>query len=81
MVGAKRARAGRELFLAGGWEALKVPNLPIESWKLPLYGVDPQQIDSVRYRLIAPRGPVGDLFAVAWQRVVDGDVPRYKESV
>src|SRR5690606_23909557 len=38
LVSAKRSRAGRTFFLPGGWEPLKQPNLPIETWKLPLMG-------------------------------------------
>ena len=53
----------------------------MESWKLPFYGVDPQRIDLIRYTLLVPQEPVGDLFQVAWKRVTDGDFPRYEENV
>jgi hypothetical protein len=71
---AKRARAGRSLFLPGGWLALSSPHLPLESWKASMFGftTDPEGV-------IAPREPVADLFARAWRRVLDGDAPAYEE--
>ncbi|WP_436521030.1 hypothetical protein [Actinoplanes sp. HUAS TT8] len=69
LVAAKRERAGRPVFLPGGWQAAKAPRLPVETWKLPLY-VDGGQL------LFVPR-PLPELFAVAWRRIVDGDLPRY----
>ncbi|WP_367128571.1 hypothetical protein [Saccharothrix sp. HUAS TT1] len=71
---AKRARAGRSLFLPGGWLALAAPHLPLESWKAPLFGAE-----RVGGDLIAAREPVGDLFRRAWRRVLDGDAPAYEE--
>jgi hypothetical protein len=68
------------LFLPGGWEALKTPNLPLESWKLPLYGLRAGNLESVRHRLIVVVQPIGDLFAAAWQRVKSGDAPSYEEA-
>ncbi|GAA3853686.1 DNA-binding protein [Saccharothrix violaceirubra] len=72
---AKRARAGRTLFLPGGWEALSTPHLPLESWKLPFYSLAQDR----HWTVITPREPAGELFARAWQRVVDGDAPAYEE--
>lgn len=77
---AKRERAQRTCFLPGGWEALKSPHPPLESWKLALYGV--------RDAAGAPVPPLGrflalapfhEMFAAAWQRIEDGDSPRYDE--
>ena len=77
---AKRARAGRNLFLAGEWEELKAPWLPIETWKYK--HLCELELD------VGERWPVGgpmvfrpfaDLFQAAWQRVVDGDLPKYEE--
>ncbi|MGM1058704.1 hypothetical protein [Saccharothrix sp. Mg75] len=73
---AKRARAGRSLFLPGGWLALGAPHLPVESWKAPLFGFRPA--DRPRDAIV-PREPVADLFARAWRRVLDGDAPAYEE--
>ena len=71
---AKRARSGRSLFLPGAWWALDRPHLPFETWKAPMYGID-KRIHGV----IVPRQPLADLFARAWQRVLDGDTPAYEE--
>lgn len=77
---ATRARAGRSIFLAGEWLDLKSPWLPIESWKLPhLYEIE-WDLGNTK-----PMGgplilrPIDELFVAAWQRVVDGDEPRYEE--
>jgi hypothetical protein len=74
VVSAKRARAGRSLFLPGGWLALKAPHLPLESWKAPMFGFSEQPSGP-----ILPRGPVAELFVYAWHRVLDGDAPGYEE--
>lgn len=80
LVAAKRRGAGRSRFLPGGWEDLKDPYMPVETWKLPLYGGQRRKA-----ALILPPGPLlptmrlSDLYAAAWQRVVDGDAPRYEE--
>jgi hypothetical protein len=77
---ATRARAGRSIFLPGEWAELKAPWLPLEAWKLPhLVELD------MNLREPCPVGgpmvlrPFEDLFAAAWQRVLDGDAPRYEE--
>ncbi|MFI6102818.1 hypothetical protein [Streptomyces sp. NPDC051310] len=72
VVEAKRARAGRSLFLPGGWLELKAPRLPLEKWKWELLRWDP-------YGFVVPDRPVAALYAAAWRRVVDGDVPGYEE--
>ncbi|GAA2881717.1 hypothetical protein Acy02nite_16310 [Actinoplanes cyaneus] len=69
LVAAKRERAARPVFLPGGWQTAKAPRLPLETWKLPLY-VDGGQL------LFVPR-PLPELFATAWSRIIDGDLPRY----
>ncbi|MEU4803926.1 hypothetical protein [Actinosynnema sp. NPDC023587] len=71
---AKRARAGRSLFLPGGWLALASPHLPLESWKAPMFGFTRQP-----HGVVVAREPVAALFARAWQRVLDGDTPAYEE--
>lgn len=80
VVTAKRSRAGRDIFLPGGWEALKLPNLPIETWKLPMFGYE--NTDRLRGGnaglIVCPRS-VGDQFQLAWQRVVNGEAPKYEE--
>ena len=79
---AKRARAGRAVFIPGGWEPLKAPLLPIESWKLPLYEAGRNVVTGkLEFPLcrILPLRPLGELFAAAWERVVKGDAPKYEE--
>jgi hypothetical protein len=77
---AKRERAQRTYFLPGGWEALRSPHPPMESWKLPLYGArTPEGVAvplMVRFMALAP---FHLLFERAWQRIEAGDVPRYDE--
>ncbi|MGQ4335410.1 hypothetical protein ACN6LE_005882, partial [Streptomyces hayashii] len=72
VVEAKRARAGRTLFLPCGWLDLKSPALPVEIWKEGLYPV------RAHVRAV-PLVPVPELFARAWGRVRSGDVPAYEE--
>ncbi len=81
VIEAKRPRAGRRHFLPGGWEALKSPHLPLESWKLPLYGLTRDSKGKIEapLGLILPLEPVHQVFAAAWDRVEAGDVPRYEE--
>ncbi|MEV7091133.1 hypothetical protein AB0O07_35610 [Streptomyces sp. NPDC093085] len=72
VVEAKRARAGRSLFLPGGWQEASAPVLPSESWKAPLVDAD------IAGFVVAHR-PVERLFETAWRRVVEGDAPGYEE--
>jgi hypothetical protein len=77
---AVRARAGRSTFLPGEWMELKAPWLPIEGWKLAHlveYDLDPGERCPAGGPMVLR--PFADLFAAAWQRVVDGDAPRYDE--
>ncbi|AOS64593.1 hypothetical protein [Actinoalloteichus hymeniacidonis] len=74
VVTAKRARAGRSLFLPGGWLDLTSPHLPLELWKPPMFGFDTRPTGAV-----VPEGTVAELFAQAWQRILDGDTPTYHE--
>jgi hypothetical protein len=77
---AVRARAGRSIFLPGEWMELKTPWLPIERWKLShlVEGKDKRaKVNPVGGPMVLR--PFEDLFSAAWQRVLDGDVPRYEE--
>ncbi len=67
VVSAVRARAGRSLFLPGGWSEQKGRGLPVEQWKLPMYGPF--------LCALVPVEPAAELFARAWRRTLDGDVP------
>ncbi|MFX4292006.1 hypothetical protein [Streptomyces bohaiensis] len=72
VVEAKRARAGRSLFLPCGWLDFKAPALPVETWKEALYPVTDR-------RRAVPHLPVPELFAIAWERVRSHDGPAYEE--
>ncbi|MEU6788410.1 DNA-binding protein [Nonomuraea angiospora] len=74
VVRATRERAGRSLFLPGGWTAQSAPRLPLEQWKLALFDVT----ESTGAPLV-PAEPAADLYARAWGRVRDGDTPRFEE--
>lgn len=77
VVEAKRTRAGRSLFLPGGWLALKSPYLPVERWKIPLLTLTADGRPALG--VVVPTAPLPDLFTLAWQRVAGGDVPRYDQ--
>jgi hypothetical protein len=77
---AKRARAGRNIFLPGHWTEQKTPWLPLETWKIEhLTEMD------LEVPVPFPAGgplvlrPFEELFAAAWKRVKAGDAPRYEE--
>jgi hypothetical protein len=80
---AKRERAQRSFFLPGGWEALKAPHPPMETWKVPLYTTERTETGDPRprfERFFAFDAP-HVLFETAWARVEAGDPPRYEEVV
>ncbi|MGW6984997.1 DNA-binding protein [Streptomyces sp. NPDC054932] len=77
VVTAGRSRAGRSLFLPGGWADMPSPTLPVEQWKLPMYG--PSGGDRPLRGVLAPTEPAAELYRRAWQRVREGDVPRFEE--
>ncbi|MER7951620.1 hypothetical protein ABTY59_29905 [Streptomyces sp. NPDC096079] len=67
---AKRARAGRTLFLPGAWTELKSPHLPLETAKLSTHLVRPvgdRWIHSPFVRIL-PTAPLHELFEEAWER-------------
>jgi hypothetical protein len=78
VIEAKRSRAGRSHFVPGGWEPFKNPLLPIETWKLGLYGIEIRD-GSIRAPLgqILPSAPVHEVFAEAWRRIKAGEGPAY----
>ena len=77
VVEGSRTRAGRSLFLPGGWVDPRSPRLPLEQWKLPLY--DLVSGDHAVLDVIVPAEPAADLYRRAWQRVREGDGPRFQE--
>ncbi|WP_405800121.1 DNA-binding protein [Streptomyces sp. NBC_01506] len=77
VVRATRTGARRSLFLPGGWTAMDPAALSLERWKLPLFALISS--GSAPLEVIAPTEPVADLYRRAWQRIREGDAPRFDE--
>ncbi|MFB0632151.1 DNA-binding protein [Streptomyces sp. AB3(2024)] len=77
VVQAARTRAGRTLFLPGGWAEPGSPVLPVEQWKLSMYPAAPG--GSPVLGVLVPTEPAADLYRRAWGRVREGDVPRFEQ--
>ncbi|MET9778026.1 DNA-binding protein [Streptomyces sp. NPDC006367] len=77
VVEGSRPKAGRSLFLPGGWTPLAKPHLPLERWKLPMYDVLDGETPVLG--VVVPSRPVAALYREAWQRLQDGDTPRLEE--
>ncbi|WP_308369164.1 MULTISPECIES: DNA-binding protein [unclassified Streptomyces] len=77
VVTASRSRAGRSLFLPGGWTDMRSPALPVELWKLPMYALVAGRHAALG--IVVPAEPAADLYRRAWGRVREGDVPRFEE--
>jgi len=67
----KRERAGREVFLPGGFGKGSGKDLPMEDWKKPFY-----PNDLGRH---LPLEPMHALFARTWKRVESGDAPKLEK--
>ncbi|MEZ0115912.1 hypothetical protein ABH920_009954 [Catenulispora sp. EB89] len=78
VVEAARARAGRTLFLPGGWVDIRSPHTPMEAWKLPFFEGLLHDRGAV-LGVLVPAEPAADLYRRAWQRLQDGDAPRFEE--
>ncbi len=75
---AKRAQRGH--FLPGGWEALKSPHPPLETWKLEFYGArNPNGVVLAKFGKFLPVQAYHVMFERAWARIESGDKPRYEE--
>jgi hypothetical protein len=75
VIEGKRARAGREHYLPGGWvEARMGP--PYELWKEASYGGSGGSFPLDR---MVPLAPLHELFAAVWARCEQGDAPRFEE--
>lgn len=82
LVEAKRSRAGRGVFLPGGWDALKLPNIPVETWKLSMYGHEnTDRLRGGNAALLVCNRPVASQFRFAYDRVRSGDAPRYEATL
>lgn len=70
VVEAKRARAGRTLFLPGDWTEIGAPHLPLEKAKLAAHAVWPLYGNSVvaPFVRILPTAPLHEMFTEAWER-------------
>ena len=81
VVVGQRARAGRDIFLTGAWVELPAPDLPVETWKLSLYGATPAADGSVTTPLdrLVPQVPLHRQFEQAWARWASGDRPGFVE--
>ncbi|MDX3539597.1 DNA-binding protein [Streptomyces sp. MB09-01] len=77
VVTAARTRAGRTLFLPGGWVEPASPWLPLEEWKAPMFGLLAGREPLLG--VLVPAEPVAALYRRAWQRVREGDAPRFGE--
>lgn len=75
VVEGKRARAGSAHFLPGGWDDRKGGALPLEEWKHSLFG-GPTPPFGPFFAVV----PYPELFAQAWRRVEDGDLPKYERQ-
>jgi hypothetical protein len=56
---------------------LKAPCLPLEQWKLPLFPLAEGQPPALG--VIVPAEPAEALYRRVWQRLRDGDTPRFEE--
>ncbi len=79
VVRAKRARAGRELFLDGGWVTLTGSNLPVEAWKTALYGLPVGDKPQLPLENLLLSETLPQLFERAWARYESGDKPQYSQ--
>jgi hypothetical protein len=77
VVEGSRSKAGRSLFLPGGWTRLEVPHLPLERWKLPMY--DLREGERPVLGVVVPTRPVAALYREAWRRIEEGDEPQLEE--
>ncbi|MET8573564.1 DNA-binding protein [Streptomyces sp. NPDC005012] len=77
VVEGSRSKAGRSLFLPGGWTRLEIPHLPLERWKVPMYG--PLEGEKPVLGVVVPTRPVAVLYREAWRRIQDGDRPQLEE--
>ncbi|WP_242645968.1 hypothetical protein [Streptomyces triculaminicus] len=70
VVEAKRARAGRTLFLPGEWTELKAPHLPLETVKLASHLVRPLWGNEIHapFGRVLPTAPLHEMFTEAWER-------------
>ena len=79
LVQAKRARAGRTVFLPGGWQEATSPHKPMEVWKAPFYDLLNTPKVTPRHHTVTPLTTLTTLYEDAWHRYATGDTPGYTE--
>jgi hypothetical protein len=82
LLSAKRAGAGRDIFLPGGWIEMRSPAIGIEDWKAPFYALT-NEAAAKRSSLLGrvlPLDPIPTLFAQAWERWTNGDRPGFQSA-
>ncbi|MER6757735.1 hypothetical protein ABT235_26540 [Micromonospora echinofusca] len=77
VVEASRSRAGRSLFLPGPWLERGAGQVPIEGWKVALFDLAPD--GTAALGVTVPFEPAATLYRRAWQRLRDGDRPRFAD--
>ncbi|MEO3927773.1 hypothetical protein ABGB07_28475 [Micromonosporaceae bacterium B7E4] len=75
VIAAARSRAGRSLFLPGRWLERGSGQAPIEAWKVALFDLAPD--GTAGLGVTVPLEPVAELYRRAWQRIRDGERPRF----
>lgn len=79
VVQGRRAKAGRDLFLPGGWAEGAGSALPMETWKRPLFLLHDTPRISPRLGHAVHLDPMSDVYPRVWERVAAGDVPALHE--
>jgi hypothetical protein len=82
LVSAKRAGAGRDMFLPGGWLEMRSPAIGIEDWKAPMYAITEESGTkrSSHFARVLPLDPIPTLFRNAWVRWTSGDRPGFQAA-
>lgn len=79
VVQGRRAKAGRDLFLPGGWSEGSGKLLPLETWKRPMFLLRDTPKVSARLGLVVHLDPMSAVYPRVWKRVAGGDVPSLNE--
>ncbi|AKK06427.1 hypothetical protein CMUST_10555 [Corynebacterium mustelae] len=79
VISAKRAGAGRTIFLPGGWLTKSDDGPALEMWKAPHYLLWKDTKTRPVLSTCPPLVPYPELFAEVWARYTSGDTPGYEE--
>lgn len=80
VVEGKRARAGRSLYLPGGWREASTPHLPLEEWKAAPFALLDRPKVVPALHVVVPWLPFADLFRRAHARWAGGDRPGEEQA-